>query len=238
LAVSGKFSVDSDIHFDIVGLKHAEFDFAFGAMDNYIVAQGAGSLLIFDINARAFMGRTCDATLLNSIDPQLAAVFSALGVTPVDAAHPVTGYYFRGDGDVVLNRLLGIPDNVVTLKAKGGQGSFAFCNDNLTKIIPGVHWRFGLSVGLGPVSADAELDALGGLDPLDLVKTDNVADIASSLFTNPGLITGAVSGRFTPTFSAGPVSWSKDFNFTAYGSYTPPPAAPPPGFFFVNKLDF
>jgi hypothetical protein len=238
LAVSGKFSVDSDIHFDIVGLKHAEFDFAFGALDNYLMAQGAGSLLIFDVDVRAFMGRTCDAALLNSVDPQLASVFNALGVTPVDATHPVTGYYFRGDGDVVLNRLLGIPDDVVTLKGKGGQGSFAFCNDNLTKVIPGVHWRFGLSVGFAGATADAELNALGGLDPLDLVKTDNVADIAASLFTRPALITGAVSGTFKPTFSVGPASWSKSFNFTAYGAYTPPPLAPPPGFFFVNKLDF
>jgi hypothetical protein len=238
LAVAGKLSVDSDIHFDAIGIKHAEFDFAFGAMDNYLRAEGAGTILLFDVDARCFLGRTCDADLLNWLDPQINDVFKALAVTPANPNHAVTGYYFRGDGDVVLNRLFEIPDNVVTLKGKGGQGSFVFADDNLANVIPGQHWRFGITVGLGPVSAGAELNALGGLNPLALLKSDNVANIALSLFTNPGLIQGAIRGTFTPTFQAGPISWSKDFNFTAYGGYTPPPLAPPPGFFFIDKLDF
>lgn len=238
LAVAGSLSVDSDAHFDIVSLKHAEFDFAFGAMDNYVYGEGAGSILIFDVNVRAFMGRTCDTALLNRIDPQILDVFTALGVTPVSPKHAVTGYYYRGDGDVSLNRLFEIPDDVLTLKAKGGQGSFAFCNDDLTQVIPGSHWRFGLSVGLGPLTADAELNALGGLDPIALLRNDSVANIAASMFTQPGLIHGAVAGDFKATASAGPFSTSKDFRFTAHGSYTPPPLAPPPGFFFVNQLDF
>ena len=127
---------------------------------------------------------------------------------------------------------------MVTLKAKGGQGSFVFATDDLSRIIPGAHWRFGLGVSLGPVSADATLNALGGLDPMELIKSGNVGDIATSLFTNPALIQGAIAGTFTPTFGAGPATWSKDFHFTAYGHYTPPPLAPPPGFFFVEKLDF
>jgi hypothetical protein len=242
LGLAGSLSVDTDAHFDIVSLKHAEFDFAFGAMDNYIYGEGAGSILLFDVNVRAFLGRTCDAALLNRIDPQITKVFGALGLTKVPPAFAVTGYYYRGDGDVALNRLVGIPDDVVTLKGTGGMGSMVFVDDNLTHIIPGAHWAFGLKVSLDSFSADAELVALGGLDPMALLKGSDplvdVSDIAVSMFTQPALIKGAVSGTFTPTFSAGPISWHKDFNFTARGLFTPPPLAPPPGIFFVNQIDF
>jgi hypothetical protein len=235
LAVSGSLSVDSDVHFDVVDLKHAEFDFVFGEADNYLRAEGAGSIYVFNVETKCFLGRTCDAGVLDWVDPQIKDVFKALHVTPVDPTHAVTGYYFRGDGDVVLNRIFDIPDALVSLKAKGGQGSFAFVTDDLSGVIPGLHWRMGLTVGLGPVSADAEFNALGGLNPMPLLKNDNVAAIATSLFTRPDLIQGAITGKFTPTFTAGPVSWSKDFNFTARGFYTP---LPPPGYFMVNHLDF
>lgn len=242
IGLAGSLSVDTDTHFDIVSLKHAEFDFAFGLMDNYIYAEGAGSILIFDVNVRAFLGRTCDVALLNRIDPQINNVFTALGVTPVSPDHSVIGYYYRGDGDVSLNRLLGIPDDVVTLKGSGGQGSFVFVDDSVTHIIPGAHWALGLSVGLGPLSAEADLNALGGLNPMALIKNGNaaatVANIATSLFTQPALIQGAITGDIHASASAGPFTVSKDFNFTARGLYTPPPLAPPPGIFFVNQLDF
>jgi len=168
------------------------------------------------------------------VDPLLDQVLTKLSLPAVDAAHPITGYYFNAVGDVVLNRLLGIPDDVVTLKGRGGQGRFAFCDDSLTHVIPGMRWDSGLSVGLGPVTASAELVALGGLDPLQLLQTDNVADIAKTLFTPPVGINGVIAVKFTA--SAGP--FSQDFHFTATGKYTPPPIAPPPGFFFVNSLDF
>ncbi|HAM74009.1 MAG TPA: hypothetical protein DCM86_20480 [Verrucomicrobiales bacterium] len=240
LAVTGKLSVESDLHFDIVNLKRAELDFAFGKYDNYLRAEGAGSILLFDVQTRCFLGRTCDLEVLRAVDPLILDVFTKLGITKPDPAlfQTVTGYYFRGDGDVVLNRILGIPDSVVTLKAKGGQGSFAFCNDDLSKVIPGMHWRLGLTVGLGPVTADATLEALGGLDPMELLKKTSVADITASLFLNPGLIHGVVAGNFSPSFGVGPASYSRDFHFTALGRYTPPPLAPPPGIFFVNQLDF
>ncbi len=242
IGLAGSFSIDTDTHFDIISLKHAEFDFAFGLMDNYLYAEGAGSILIFDVNVRAFLGRTCDVALLNRIDPNINDVFTALKLTKVPPAFAVTGYYYRGDGDVSLNRLLGIPDDVVTLQASGGQGSFVFVDDTFTQIIPGVHWAFGLKVSVGPISADAQLSALGGLNPMALLKSSNigedVAEIATSMFTQPALIQGAVSGDFTATASVGPFSASKDFHFVATGLFTPPPLAPPPGFFFVNQIHF
>ena len=242
IGLAGSFSIDTDAHFDIISLKHAEFDFAFGLMDNYLYAEGAGSILIFDVNVRAFLGRTCDVALLNRIDPNINDVFKALKLAKVPPAFAVTGYYYRGDGDVSLNRLLGIPDDVVTLQASGGQGSFVFVDDSFTHIIPGVHWAFGLKVSVGPISADAQLSALGGLNPMALLKGQNIgadlAEIATSMFTQPALIKGAVSGDFTATASFGPFSQSKDFHFIAKGLYTPPPLAPPPGFFFVNEIHF
>ena len=234
LGVSGSLSVDSDIHFDILALRHAEFDFAFGALDNYLYAEASGSILIFDAQVKGFIGRTTQDSIVRKVDPLLDQVLAKLSLPAVDINHPITGYYFNAVGDVVLNRLFGIPDDVITLKGRGGQGRFAFCDDSLTHVIPGMRWDSGLSVGLGPVTASAELVALGGLDPLPLLQSDNVADIAKTLFTPPVGIHGAIAAKFTA--SAGP--FSQDFHFTATGKYTPPPFAPPPGIFFVNSLDF
>ena len=238
LAVSGALSVEAGVHFDILSLKDAEFDFAFGALDNYIYTDVAGSILIFDADVKAFMGRTSDPAVLQKTDPLLGDVFAKLGLPAVSAANPMTGFYFNAVGDVALNRLLGIPDDVVTLKGRGGQGRFAFVNDRFAdpsqfKVIPGMRWDVGLTVGIGPVTAGAELTALGGLDPLGLLQTGNAADIALSLF-NP--LNGGIHGDIASDFSvSGPFGFKKDFHFNAQGNYLP---LPPPGTFFVNKLDF
>jgi hypothetical protein len=237
LAVSGSLSVEAGVHFDILSLKQAEFDFAFGAMDNYIYTDASGSILIFDAEVKAFMGRTCDPLVLQKVDPLLADVFTNLGLQLPQSApphpHAVTGFYFNAVGDIVLNRLLGIPDDVVTLKGSGGQGRFAFATDDLSKVIPGIRWDEGLTVGIAGVTAGAELVALGGLDPLALLQPGNAPDIALSLF-NP--LNGGIHGDVKGDFSiSGPFGFKKDFYFNANGNYLP---FPPPGTFMVNKLDF
>ena len=241
LALSGGMSLNADVHVDIVALKKADFEFAFGPGDNYVRAEGAGSILVFDVNTRAFFGRTCDPGLVAWIDPQIDALFSTLGRPAVDAANPLTGYYMMADGDVLLNRIFDIPDSVVLLKASGGQGSFMFCNTGLTAIIPGMHWRLGIGVRLGPASARAELVALGGMAPipLGLSVPDGLPQMVDSFLKDPStFFRGAITGRFTPKFSVGPASWSQDFDFTAEGHYVPPPLAPPPGYISVEKLRF
>ncbi len=238
LALSGGLSLNADVHVDIVSLKKADFEFAFGPVDNYVRAEGAGSILIFDVNTRAFFGRTGDSELVKWIDPQIAELYKALGRPPVDSGNPLTGYYAMADGDVVLNRILDIPDSVVLLKAGGGQGNFLFCDSGLTSIIPGMHWRLSIGVGIGPASARADLVALGGMDPipLGLSVPDKLPEMSLSYLKDPlSLFHGAVTGRFTPKFEVGPASWSQDFDFTAQGEYIP---GPPPGFFIVRKLNF
>ena len=240
LAVSGGLSLDADVHVDIVTLKTVDFEFVVGAGDNYVRAEGAGSILIFDVNTRAFFGRTCDPNLVKWIDPQIDALFKKLGRLPVDKDNPLIGYYMMGDGDVLLNRIFDIPDSIVLLKAGGGQGSFIFCDPSLKSIIPGMHTRLSIGVGLGLLSAQAELVALGGLSPIPLtLSSTGLPNVADSFLKDPfNTVKGAVAGRFSPKFSAGPVSWSKDYDFTASGTYIPSPVAPPPGFFLVRQLDF
>ena len=163
LGVSGSLTVDSDVHFDILALKHAEFDFAFGALDNYLYAEASGSILIFDAQVKGFLGRTTQDAVLRKVDPLLDQVLTAktINLPPVSTANPITGFYFNAIGDVVLNRLLGIPDDVITLKGRGGQGRFAFVSfdhdspNDLSKahVIPGMRWDSGFSVSFGPVTA-------------------------------------------------------------------------------------
>ena len=238
IALSGGMSLDADIHVDIVSLKRADFEFAFGPGDNYVRAEGAGSIYIFDVTTRAFFGRTCDPALVKWIDPQIDALFATLGRHAVDGANPLTGYYAMADGSVLLNRIFDIPDSVVTLRASGGQGSFLFCNTNLTAIIPGQHWRMGIAVGLGPATASADLVALGGLAPIPLALSipDGLPKMADLFLKDPSsLFRGAITGRFTPKFGVGPASWSQDFDVTVEGNYIP---LPPPGIFCVRKLKF
>ena len=237
LALSGGMSLDADVNVDIVTLKTADFEFVFGAGDNYVRGEGAGSILAFDVNTRAFFGRTCDAKLIQWVDPRIKDLFSVLGRPAVDSSHPLVGYYMMADGDVILNRILDIPDSVVLLKASGGQGNFIFTDPSFASIVPGMHWRLGLTVGLGPVSAGAELVALGGLDPIKLsLDANGLPQVLQSFLLDPlHTVHGAVSGRFTPKFEAGPVSWGKDFDFTAQGNYSP---VPPPGLFLVKQLKF
>jgi len=240
LALSGGMSLEADLHVDIVTLRRANLEFAFGPGDNYIRGEGAGSILIFDVNTRAFFGQTCDRALVEWIDPKIKDLFDVLGRPPVDGAHPLVGYYAMADGDVLLNRIWDIPDSVVLLKASGGQGSFIFTDPTFASIIPGMHWRMGLSVGLGPLTAGAELVALGGLAPIPLsLDSDKLPAVLASFLLDPThSVHGAISGRFSPKFGAGPASYTKDFDFTAEGNYTAPPIAPPPGFFLVKKLRF
>jgi len=114
-AVTGGLSLSADVHVDIVSLKKADFEFAFGQYDNYIRAEGAGSILVFDVTTRAFFGKTCDANLVKWIDPQLDELFANLNNWPaVSTNHPLIGYYTMADGDVILNRIVDIPDSVVT----------------------------------------------------------------------------------------------------------------------------
>lgn len=237
LALSGGMSLDADVHVDIVTLKKADFEFVIGEGDNYVRAEGAGSILLFDVNTRAFFGRTCDPELVKWIDPHIDALFDKLGRPKVSAASPLIGYYGMADGDVVLNRLLDIPDAVVLLKAGGGQGCFIFCDPAVKSIIPGMHYRLSIGVGLGSLSAQAELVALGGLDPISLApSTTDFINVAENFLKDPvNTVKGAVAGRFSPKFTAGLISWTQDYDFTASGSYLP---VPPPGFFLARRIDF
>ena len=64
LAVTGGLSLSADVHVDIVSLKKADFEFAFGQYDNYVRAEGAGSILVFDVTTRA--GKICRSTCSNA----------------------------------------------------------------------------------------------------------------------------------------------------------------------------
>ncbi len=244
LAVSGSLSADADVHLDIISLKHAEFDFAIGKFDNYLYAQGAGSILIFDVDVSSFIGSTSNPAVLKMIDPQLDALFAKLNfnppisggryVSPVTGdITSVTGYYFHALGGVSLNRIFAIPDDVVKLQARGGQGSFAFLIG--TGVVPGLRWDLGIGVGIGPVSMDVDLHALGGLYPITLsLSPDGIKDLALTLFPPVPIFNGAVAGDFTVSA----LFFKKKFNFTATGAYVAPPLAPPPGGFLVKSLDF
>ena len=248
LAATGSLDFATELKFDHLTLRNARFEFGFGERDNFIYAQGAGSVWFIDANVRAFMGRTCDRALLERVDPDLQPVLNKVQFPVIDAAHPISGIYWNGDGDGSLNRFFGLPDQPVSIKGRGGQGGFWFCNDAIldwknpgtAKLINGVRIRRGLEVGIGPVSASAELVVLGAVDQLQLLKAaDDFPEFRKTVIDQAGLISGGVAGRFTPVFQAGvgpaAVKFSKDFRFSARVSYTP---LPPPGFFWANKLDF
>jgi hypothetical protein len=241
LAVTGGLSLSADVHVDIVSLKKADFEFAFGQYDNYIRAEGAGSILVFDVTTRAFFGKTCDANLVKWIDPQLDELFANLNNWPaVSTNHPLIGYYTMADGDVILNRIVDIPDSVVTVKVGGGTGNFMFVTPDLASLILGMHWRYAAGVGAAGVSGGAEFKALGALGPIHLL-TDNglpaIADTFSDFFKDPlNLLPGVIHGKLTLEAKAWGVTFPADLSFTATGHYVPPPLVPPPGGFLVNKV--
>ncbi len=240
LALSGGLTLGAEVHVDIVGLKKADFEFAFGPGDNYVRAEGEGSIYIFNVHAKAFFGRTCDPDLVRWLDPQIEELFEKLRRPKVDESNPLIGFYILADGDVLLNRILDIPDSLLTLKASGGAGNFIFCTPDLTSIIPGMHWRMGLDVRVGVVEAGAELVALGGLEPIPLLRSfpDGLARVGESFLKDPlHSLKGSIVAHFTPKVEAGPFSWSQTFDFTASGSYIPSLAVPP-GLFLINKLSF
>ncbi|MBI1841068.1 MAG: hypothetical protein HYR88_09485, partial [Verrucomicrobia bacterium] len=243
LAVSGGLSAKGDIHFDLLALRNAEYNFEFGERDNYLEAAGAGTVYIIDADVKVFMGRTCNTTLLDSIDPEIGLVLGNLGVHPGNQDNTVTGYYFRADGAVSLNKIFDIPDSVVTLVGKGGVGSFLFLTDDVKAIIPGQHWRMGIDVGIATAHINTELKALGGVNAVSLVKHDDVLAFMESLsLLKQGLLDGAVAGEVNVEIGAGigpfKETITKHCPFSAKGSYTPPPLAPPPGLIFINHLDF
>ena len=247
LAVSGSLSLDSDVHLDIVNLKHAEFDFAFGQGDNYLYAQGAGSILIFDVDVSSFVGRTSDPAILKKVDPLIDPLLKGFGIdTSIDVPSgrylkPITGFYFHALGGVSLNRILAIPDDVVKLQARGGQGNFAFLVPAAggSFVTPGLRWDIGIGVGIFGVTVDTDLHTLTGLGlgPISLASTDGISDLAKSLFPAPipFAFPGVITGRFTVKV---PVLPATNFDFTATGTYLAPPLAPPPGGFLVKKLKF
>lgn len=244
LAVTGSLEFDTELKFDYLSLRKARFEFGVGERDNYLFAQGAGTVLFIDANVRAFMGRTCDRALLERVDADLQPVLNKVQFPVIDAAHPISGIYWNGDGDCSLNRFFGLPDKPVSIKGRGGQGGFWFCNDAIldwqnpgaAKLINGMRIRRGLEVSIGPASATAELVVLGAVDQLQLLKAaDDFPEFRKTVIDQVGLVSGGVAGRFTPVFQIGPVKFSKDFRFSSRVSYTP---VPPPGFFWANKLEF
>lgn len=238
LAVSGSLSLDADLHLDVISLKHAEFDFAFGVQDNYLYGQGAGSIYLFDVDVNAFIGRTNDPAVLKMVDPLIDPLLTGLGFSTAlngfgRYVKAVTGIYFHANGAVSLNRIFEIPDDVVKLQARGGQGNFVFLQQGVG-VTPGLRWDFGIGISIAGVGVDADLHALGGLGPIPLVDSpEGFADLAKSVFTSPGF-PGAITGKF----KAKAAFLSQTFDFTATGTYIPPPLVPPPGGFLVKKLKF
>lgn len=250
LGVRGRLDIDNDLHLDVITLKHAEFAYAFGKWDNYLLAKGTGTILFVDGEAAAFLGRTCDPEVLKQVDPLFEQLLPVIGLPKLDADHPVTGFYFRRTGELPLNKLLGIPDDLLKLRGKGGDGVFAFSTEDTNFLLYGLRSRYGINVAIGPASADAEVNVLGALNlasPLRLLKTEGLPEIAHSLFDDTGLLQGSLTGTFKASFNVdvlgAKVGKEKEFRFQAQGGYTPPlPPAfvfpPPPGFFMVRSLHF
>lgn len=254
LAASGELLFETDIKFDQMTLKQVHFKFAFGEHDNYLFAQGAGSIWFLDANVRAFLGQTCDPEMLATVDPRIGEVLDLFKFGTIAHTNPITGLYWNGDGEGSLNRFFGIPDSkLLSIRGKGGHGYFSFFNQSFptfglpptdAKLILGVRSRYGASVSLALVTAEAELVLFGAIDPLPMVRdvASGFAKMQESIFARGGLLPFVVKGFFTPSFELGvaPLSYKKSITFkaSAKGAITPSPPAPPPGFIWVNDISF
>ena len=150
-----------------------------------------------------------------------------------------------------------MPDSpLLRITGKGGEGYFMFFNKALLRdplsgelppdamLLLGMRLHKGLSVTVALGTAEADLNLLGVIDPLELQTSFGSLDLEKTLSTGEGVgVQGAIAGTFTPALAVEvppgvKVKVSKEFRFSASGRIVMPPLGPPPGFVWVNDLDY
>jgi hypothetical protein len=120
VGAGGGFSLKSGgIEFGGFELKELGAFVFIGVNENYISGHGAGELHDFGLRVGAFFGKACDAATIAAVDPDARLLIGD---------PPFTGVYMTGGITVPLNELLGIPSEIIAVKASVGGSYFLFVN--------------------------------------------------------------------------------------------------------------
>ncbi|MCW1883740.1 hypothetical protein OKA04_03305 [Luteolibacter flavescens] len=206
--VSGCIGTKGNLDFQSIRVKEAQFGVGIGALDAYVFAKAAGELnaAAFAMSAEAalFFGKTSTIQPIQKVNPNIAALLTALDVTTPETGGPLYGAYMFAYGDFSVLSLLGIPPScLLDLRVGGGQGYYGFYRPGASTLA-GMQFAYGVR---GQVLC--LLDISGRLDGYIAGAVAN-EDISFNSMKAAGRMIATLSGEIG--ISPFSYDWKKNFS--------------------------